>query len=228
RVCRIERDDNETIPCKTILRRGGSNRREGCALLLTSHRHFRTACRGFGSCLVPYGNSIAETTHNILLSPRLLLNYHYRFPSICERRGCPELNDGAHAMASSPRFASSQSRRTQYTKATTVSSWARRSWAYDDDFEQHLLDSCVFSKGYEHKDGRSTLEPTNLATVHQDLLTARSTLSPSRFPSLSRNSGLQMQEQDKSEGTVMRSLISIISGNTDIPNESHLPLTNLG
>lgn len=55
-------------------------------------------------------------------------------------------------MASS-RSSASSSRRTKLTKSTNptdVSSKARRSSAYDDDFEQHLIDYNVYLEGYEY------------------------------------------------------------------------------
>ncbi|KAM3499050.1 hypothetical protein MY11210_009638 [Beauveria gryllotalpidicola] len=62
-------------------------------------------------------------------------------------------------------FATFEDRRTQSTKATTVSSRAKRSSAYDKDFEQNLIDHGIYPEGFEHTDGRSTPEPENLDNI---------------------------------------------------------------
>ncbi|KAM4063710.1 hypothetical protein HRG_012505 [Hirsutella rhossiliensis] len=92
--------------------------------------------------------------------------------------------------------------------------------------KQHLLGNGVFPEGYAHPDGRATPEPANLDSVHQALLLARASLSPSRF-SESAYRDFKRKNKTNSEGTVMRSLVPIIAGTADIPNEGHLPFTNL-
>ncbi|KAK3364016.1 hypothetical protein B0T25DRAFT_57027 [Lasiosphaeria hispida] len=70
-------------------------------------------------------------------------------------------------MASS-RSSASSSRRTKLTKSTNptdVSSKARRSSAYDDDFEQHLIDYNVYLEGYEYPNDRET--PGWKSPIHQ-------------------------------------------------------------
>ncbi len=63
-------------------------------------------------------------------------------------------------MASSRPSQSLQSRRTQSTKATSVSATgSRKSSAYNKDFEQHLIEHNVYPEGYEHPDGRPTPKP---------------------------------------------------------------------
>jgi hypothetical protein len=121
--------------------------------------------------------------------------------------------------------ASDSSRRTKSTKATTISSKARRSSAYDDDFEQHLIDYDVYPEGHEYANDRQTPEPGNMDEARLELLAARASLSPSHFPE-SAFRDFKRKNNTKSEGTVMRNVIPIITGNASIPNEGNLPFTN--
>ncbi|KAK5651101.1 hypothetical protein OQA88_13283 [Cercophora sp. LCS_1] len=144
-------------------------------------------------------------------------------PDLRHLRGCPEPRDDRFKTSSSR--ASDSSRRTKSTKATTISSKARRSSAYDDDFEQHLLDYDVYPEGYEYANDRQTPEPGNMDEARLELLAPRASLSPSHFPE-SAFRDFKRKNNTKSEGTVMRNVILIIAGNTNIPNEGNLPFTN--
>ncbi|KAM3499048.1 hypothetical protein MY11210_009636, partial [Beauveria gryllotalpidicola] len=84
-------------------------------------------------------------------------------PDLRHLRGYPELKHAARM--SSNASSAPLSRRTQSTKATTVSSRAKRSSAYDKDFEQNLIDHGIYPEGFEHTDGRSTPEPENLDNI---------------------------------------------------------------
>ncbi|KAI0426085.1 hypothetical protein F5Y09DRAFT_76522 [Xylaria sp. FL1042] len=146
-------------------------------------------------------------------------------PDLRHLRGCPEPR--LNTMASNRSSQSSRSsRNTQTTNATSISSKARRSSAYDDDFEQHLIDHSIYLEGYEHPENRGTLEPENLGQIRQGLLATRASLSPSRAPDLLFRD-FRQKNKTKSEGTVMRNVIPLIAGSADIPNEGHLPFTNL-
>jgi len=121
-------------------------------------------------------------------------------------------------MASS--YSSASSRRTKSTNATTVSSKTRRSSAYDDNFEQHLTDYNIYLPL------RNLQAPKpNLDDTHRLLSASRPSLSPSRFDDSAFEDFLQRNET-KSEGTIMRNVIPIITGNARIPNEGNLPFTN--
>ncbi|EFY93059.1 hypothetical protein J3458_022457 [Metarhizium acridum] len=122
----------------------------------------------------------------------------------------------------------SRSQRSQSTKATNSSAKTRRSSAYDDDFEQHLIDHNIYPDGYEFPDDRShsTPEPCNMDTIRQDLLAARASLSPSHFSEAAFRD-FKRKNKTNSEGTIMRNVVPIIAGSANIPNEGHLPFTNL-
>jgi hypothetical protein len=127
-------------------------------------------------------------------------------------------------MASSS--SASSSRRSKSTKATEVSSVTKPSSAYDDAFEQHMIDNSIYPEGYEYPDNRLTPEPENVDQLRLECLAARASLSPSRFPdSAFRN--FKKKNKTSSEGTVMRNVIPIIAGDSDIPNEGNLPFTNI-
>ncbi|KAK4182009.1 hypothetical protein QBC35DRAFT_220698 [Podospora australis] len=121
--------------------------------------------------------------------------------------------------------ASDSSRRTKSTKATSVSSKAKRSSAYDDDFEQHLIDYDVYPEGYIYLNDRQTPEPGNIDEARLELLAARASLSLSHFPE-SAFRDFRRKNNTKSEGSIMRNVIPIITGNASIPNEGNLPFTN--
>ncbi|KAK0701547.1 hypothetical protein B0T21DRAFT_417097 [Apiosordaria backusii] len=98
--------------------------------------------------------------------------------------------------------------------------------AYDDNFEQHMIDNGIYLEGYDYPAGRLTPEPENVDQLRSELLAARASLSPSRFhDSAFRN--FKKKNKTSSEGTVMRNVIPIIAGNSEIPNGGHLPFTNL-
>lgn len=120
----------------------------------------------------------------------------------------------------------SRSRQTNSTAATSVTSKARKSSAYNDNFEQHLIDYNIYPEGYEHPESRSTPEPNNSNQTHQDLLASRASLSPSRFPeSVFRD--FKRKNKTKSEGSIRRNVIPLIAGDSNTPNESNMQFTNL-
>ncbi|TWU70694.1 hypothetical protein ED733_001576 [Metarhizium rileyi] len=69
------------------------------------------------------------------------------------------------------------SRRTQSTKATTISSKSKQSSAYDKDFEQHLIDHGIYPAGFRHTDERLTPKPNNLDDIITSLSHPRASLS---------------------------------------------------
>ncbi|KEY64855.1 hypothetical protein S7711_10778 [Stachybotrys chartarum IBT 7711] len=139
-------------------------------------------------------------------------------PDLRHLRGCPQPRDARLKMSSS--HSSNSSRRTKSTKATTISSKARRSSAYDDNFEQHLTDHNIYLPLRNPQAPKPDLEDTRLL-----LSASRPSLSPSRFDDSAFEDLLQKNET-KSEGTIMRNVIPIIAGNTNILNEGSLPFTN--
>ncbi|KAH8747031.1 hypothetical protein F5883DRAFT_367245, partial [Diaporthe sp. PMI_573] len=54
----------------------------------------------------------------------------------------------------------------------------------------------------------------------------RGSLSPSTIPE-SAFEEFQRKNKTKSEGTVMRNVVPLIAGRANIPNEGHIPFTNL-
>ncbi|KAM3441687.1 hypothetical protein MY4824_001465 [Beauveria thailandica] len=159
------------------------------------------------------------------VSPTTLARFARRGgPDIRHLRGCPEPREATQM--SSNRSLASSSRRTQSTKATSVSK-GKRSSAYNKDFEQNLIDHSIYPEGYEHTDDRSTPEPNNLDDIIQGLSNPRASLSPSRFSVSAFKGFKQANSRVISEGKVMADILPIIRGNADIPNEGNLLFTNL-
>ncbi|KAI1117388.1 hypothetical protein F5Y14DRAFT_466075 [Nemania sp. NC0429] len=102
----------------------------------------------------------------------------------------------------------------------------RRSSAYDDDFEQHLIDHGIYLDGHEYLDDHETPRLENLDQIRQRLLATRVSSSSLRTPD-SFFLEFQRKNKTKSEGTVMRKVVPLIAGNDNIPNEGHLSFTNL-
>jgi hypothetical protein len=79
----------------------------------------------------------------------------------------------------------------------SISSKPSKSSAYDDDFEQHLIDHGAYPKWYEYHN-RQTPEPGNMDEICLDLLATRAYLSPSHF-SESAFRDLKRKNNTKSE-----------------------------
>ncbi|OAA48546.1 hypothetical protein NOR_01796 [Metarhizium rileyi] len=139
-------------------------------------------------------------------------------------RGYPEPKQAARI--SSNRSSAPSSRRTQSTKATTVSSKAKRSSAYDRDFEQKLIDHNIYPKGHEYPDDVIP-EPGNLNDITQTLVAPRGSLSPSRFDQAAFKAFTLANDRVISEGNVMAKILPAILGDADLPSEGNLPFTNL-
>ncbi|TWU71204.1 hypothetical protein ED733_002556 [Metarhizium rileyi] len=119
-----------------------------------------------------------------------------------------------------------RSRGTKSTARTSVSSKPRNSSPYDDDFEQHLIDICIYPEGYEHPSSRVTPEPGNLSQARQELSNPRASLSPSQFTeSMFRD--FRRKTKSKSEGSIMRTVIPMLACNIKTPNEGNIPFTNV-
>ncbi|KHO00982.1 uncharacterized protein MAM_01760 [Metarhizium album ARSEF 1941] len=120
----------------------------------------------------------------------------------------------------------SQSRQTKSKAATSGVAKTKKSSAYNDNFEQHLIDYFIYPEGYEHSEDRSTPEPANSSQTRQELLNSRASLSPSIFTEpVFRD--FKRKNKAKSEGSVMRNVIPMIAGSTSTPNEGNIPFTNL-
>ncbi|KAI1865945.1 uncharacterized protein JN550_007923 [Neoarthrinium moseri] len=152
-------------------------------------------------------------------------------PDLSDLQGCPEPISTAHTMASisssvTSKRVSAGSVRTQSTEVTTVSNRSRRSSAYDANFRQHCIDYHIYPPVYKFPDGTRPPKPANFEEIRQALKTPRRSLSPSVVPDTAFDD-FQDKNATRSEGTVMRTVVPLIIGNSDILNEGHLPFTNL-
>ncbi|KAH8587339.1 hypothetical protein B0O99DRAFT_678204 [Bisporella sp. PMI_857] len=150
-------------------------------------------------------------------------------PDLRDLRGYPAPADVhiSHTMSSSRYPRSPGSKQTKSTAPTSASSKSRRSSAYDNDFEQHLIDHSVYPKGYSYLDNRETPEPGNTESLYRILSQPRLSLSPSHFTTANFRAFERKNDGVIDEGEVMRDLIPIICGESDIPNKQNLQFTRL-
>jgi hypothetical protein len=112
------------------------------------------------------------------------------------------------------------------TKSTTQSSKSKRSSAYDTNFGQHCIDHNIYPPIYKFPDGSRPPKPANYDEIRSALMVPRASLSPSLVPKIAFDD-FQDKSATRSEGTVMRTVVPIIIGDVDIPNEGHLRFNNL-
>ena len=129
---------------------------------------------------------------------------------------------------SNPTMSSSQSgsrKRAKTGRESNTSSKTRRTSAYDDDFQQHLVDHGVYPAGYG--DVRNLQEPHNWKEINARLALPRASLSPSRF---TYDAFLDFKEENQealTENTVMSRAFPIIAGTADIPSQENILFGNL-
>ena len=85
----------------------------------------------------------------------------------------------------------------------------------------------MYPEGYDYSDDRQTPEPGNLDGVYQRLPQSRPSLSPSRFTTSNFRDLKRKNNRVIDEGEVMRDVLPIICGNSDIPNKQNLLFTRL-
>ncbi|KAH7033045.1 uncharacterized protein B0I36DRAFT_241759, partial [Microdochium trichocladiopsis] len=117
------------------------------------------------------------------------------------------------------------------TRPTSVSSKAsskkiRRSTAYDNRFSQYCIDNGIYPDCHLSANGDRTPPPDNLEELRRIAKTTRGSLSPTK--------GLHNTVQDfahqnanASEGTLMRTIVPIITGKVKMHNDGQLPFNNL-
>ncbi|KAK3302639.1 uncharacterized protein B0T15DRAFT_569773 [Chaetomium strumarium] len=139
----------------------------------------------------------------------------YSGPDLRHLRGCPEPKGAVYTMASN-RSSTSSSQRTRSTKSTkATTAKPKKSSAYNNAFEQHLNDRNIYLNG------------KSKPNQNEDLYQPRPSLSPSKF---SDGAFERFQDEHKhlgSKGDVMRKVISVITGNINIPSSGDVLFNNL-
>ncbi|KAI0398937.1 hypothetical protein F4802DRAFT_611271 [Xylaria palmicola] len=176
-----------------------------------------------------------DNLSKIWLTPRALRELDRRNrirPDLARfaRHGGPDLQHlRGYPASKRPRMASSSrpSRSSNPSSAKTPTSKSRKSSAYDDNFEVHLNDNDIFLDMVEDDDDDDDddHEPDNLGQILERLSRSRESLSPSCSPD-SAFRDFRRKNGTVLEGKVLRTVIPLITGRTDIPNEGHLPFTN--
>ncbi|KAI0399638.1 hypothetical protein F4802DRAFT_30220 [Xylaria palmicola] len=156
-----------------------------------------------------------------LSSSKLALYAEDGGPDLSDLRGYPGPASIVREMASA-----SPADKTQSTNPTSASSKSKRSSAYDTNFDQHLIDHHIYPPFHRFPNGQKAPAPANLAEIRQVLHAHRRSVSPSTV-SESAFEEFQLKSTTRSEGTVMRSIVPLLTGGADIPNEGHLPFGNL-
>lgn len=118
----------------------------------------------------------------------------------------------------------SQSEWTRATRPTPVTR-TKRSSAYDNGFEQHLVDNKIYPKGYDYP-GDSIPKPRNMDDINRALLALKRSLSPSRFPHSAFEGFERANDRVISEGRVMSDIVPTIRGNSNIPSNGNLVFIN--
>lgn len=103
---------------------------------------------------------------------------------------------------------------------------ARKISPYDTNFGQHLTDHNIHEDEYDPQTNQVLQEPLNIDAIRHEILAARAFISPSQFTKAAFH-GFRHKNKTVSEGTVMRTVIPIITGDSDIPNDGNLLFTNL-
>ncbi|KAI9765644.1 MAG: hypothetical protein M1840_007201 [Geoglossum simile] len=149
-------------------------------------------------------------------------------PELGNLRRFPEptsANSSAQTMASS-RF-TTRTQDTSTNNKSTAKTSARRSSAYDHDFEQKLIDHSIYPDMYDYPHSGVTPKPNNWKEINSRLAQPRPSLSPSRFSEGAFDDFRCINKQALSEAKVMSKAFPIIAGNANIPSEENLIFTNL-
>lgn len=105
-----------------------------------------------------------------------------------------------------------------------ISKSAKRSSAYNADFEQKLVDHHVYM---ENRASRANIEPRNLEEILQRLARRRPSLDPSNFTKSDFQAFKQANDEVVSEKKLDRTIFPTIHGNLNIPNEENIRFTRL-
>ncbi|PON29645.1 hypothetical protein TGAM01_v201894 [Trichoderma gamsii] len=159
-------------------------------------------------------------------------------PDLSDLKGYPEPTNVSRSMAS-PRLlnrdtaslVSSNTRQTRPTgRRSATSKKSRRTSAYDDNFEQHCLDYCIYFPRHRFSNGMRPPKPKNLEEIRKALKKP----GPSLFPSTVHKTAHETAHEDfldklpgATEGDLVRRLIPLLVGDTDIPNSGNCMFTNL-
>lgn len=103
----------------------------------------------------------------------------------------------------------------------------KRSSAYDDNFEQRLIDYKIYPDRYRHADGRSQPKPENLDDLIRALSDRHASLSPSRFTEEAFQKFTEADNDAISKATVLSTVVPVITGAAKFQTQGTLSFTNL-
>lgn len=101
---------------------------------------------------------------------------------------------------------------TRPTTNTTATKNTTGTGPYDPNFQQKLIDGCVYPDEYEYPDGRVPPLPDNWGEINQRLAQRRPSLSPSRFSDGDFRKYKRADAHVSKENKVTKTVIPIIEG----------------
>ncbi|KAG6010528.1 hypothetical protein E4U21_005879 [Claviceps maximensis] len=143
-------------------------------------------------------------------------------PNLCHLRS-KNLKNITHAMADVPTSAS-VSQLSDSSRITRASK--KRSTAYDANFTADCERYNIFSSFFRLPDETRAPKPANLNDIRQALKVTRGSFSPF-VASEEMFENFQFRNKTSFKGTVMRTIIPFIAGDSGIRNEGHVPFKNL-
>ena len=130
-------------------------------------------------------------------------------------------------MNSSRYFQNSGSMQSKSIPPTSNPTSSKRVSAYDKNFEGLLIDYHVYPDEYEYPYGQEAPELGTLEELAQRLSQRRPSLAPPHFTTSDFRAFRRKNRQAINEDAVMRDVIPIIAGNSDIPSTQNLLYTRL-
>ena len=111
--------------------------------------------------------------------------------------------------------------------AKTPTSKTKKSSPYDSNFEQNLIDHCIYPNGYDFPDDRDPPRPNNENEILDRLRQPRPSLSPSQFSEKTFRTFQQTNWRALHEDDIMSTVFPVIHGNARIPSARNLVFGNL-
>ena len=111
--------------------------------------------------------------------------------------------------------------------AKTTTSKTKKTSPYDPNFEQNLIDNCIYPSHYDFPNDRVPPKPNNWKDINEMLREPRPSLSPSRFSDKAFDTFVRTSSRALNEDAVMGDVFPVIQGTADIPSAKNLVFANL-
>lgn len=111
--------------------------------------------------------------------------------------------------------------------AKTITSKTKRTFSYDVNFEQILIDNDIYSNDYDFPDDRDSSRSNNENEILVRLKQSRSSLSPSQFSEKVFRIFKQINSRALHEDDVMSTVFSVIQGDAHFSSARNMIFNNL-